>query len=801
MLSTIRPFAVLLLLGSTATAQVGGLDAAERGAAKVRDGRLLLLKAAEFDPLVEKPAIPAALTWRKDETAPVDYYVVQLRSRVVRSDHAELAALGATELEYLADQSFLVRVGTKQLPAIAKWSRTRAVVPFEPAYRVDPELVAQAARLGTRPLDVAIALFDGADPLDATLALRAAGVELLDPDAGASDRLMARLPANALAAAAHVRDVQWIQHASTPHHRNNTTKWVIQSNVSGSTPVWNQGLLGDNEIVGHIDGAIDLGSCWFNDPNNPNPGPSHRKIVSHHGPHTSPDDHGTHTAGTAAGDQEPINGVIDYNGMGYHAKIAHTNLDKITATNLLTKLNELYTDGARLFSNSWGDDSTTAYDQWCHDVDKFQNDNQDTLVFFAVSDLSTIRNPENAKNLVAVSASDQSPNQANSCVGGVGPTSDGRRKPEVLAPGCGINSAWANHTCSTVSFTGTSMACPAVTGAATLVKQYFADGWYPSGAANAADGFSASGTLVKAVLVDSSVDMTGISGYPSNTEGWGRLLLDDALYFSGDARRLWAVDVVEADGLATTGDTQEHFVHVNSNTQSLEICLCFCDRAGATNSSAPVINDLDLQVVDPNGTTYLGNVFANGASTTGGSPDPLNNVERVKLTSPVAGWYTVTISATAINTTRLQSYALVATGDVDPPTIGGFTTYGTGSAGTGGFVPAIAGVGEPRINQDVEVDVSNALGGASGILIVGVGRWNVPYAGGFLLVQPPWTVFPFALGGAPGVGGAGSIALVDTLPADPSLVGLAVDLQADVLDHGALLGMALSNGLEMTIGS
>ena len=41
---------------------------------------------------------------------------------------------------------------------------------------------------------------------------------------------------------------------------------------------------------------------------------------------------------------------------------------------------------------------------------------------------------------------------------------------------------------------------------------------------------------MKATLLNGTVDMTGIAGYPGNTEGWGRgLLLDNALVFQGDA--------------------------------------------------------------------------------------------------------------------------------------------------------------------------------------------------------------------------------------------------------------------------
>ena len=66
----------------------------------------------------------------------------------------------------------------------------------------------------------------------------------------------------------------------------------------------------------------------------------------------------------------------------------------------------------------------------------FSYNHEESLVLFAEPNTSTLRNPENAKNLVAVAASQDTPNQASHCSGGVGPTSDGRRKPEIYAPGC-----------------------------------------------------------------------------------------------------------------------------------------------------------------------------------------------------------------------------------------------------------------------------------------------------------------------------------------------------------------------------
>jgi hypothetical protein len=212
--------------------------------------------------------------------------------------------------------------------------------------------------------------------------------------------------------------------------------------------------------------------------------------------------------------------------------------------------------------------------------------------------------------------------------------------------------------------TGTSMATPALAGCAMLVRQYFMDGFYPSGAATPSDALTPSSALLKAVMLNSTVDMTGMGGYPSNGEGWGRILLDNALYFPGDARRLWVEDVRNADGLST-GAVETHTIEVESSSQPLRVTLVFTEPAGAAGAGNPVINNLDLTVVAPDGVTmYRGNVFAGGASTTGGTADAKNNVEMVLVSSPAAGAWTVRVSAASVQIASTQGYALSASGDL-----------------------------------------------------------------------------------------------------------------------------------------
>jgi len=159
--------------------------------------------------------------------------------------------------------------------------------------------------------------------------------------------------------------------------------------------------------------------------------------------------------------------------------------------------------------------------------------------------------------------------------------------------------------------------------------------------------------------------MTGVSGYPSNREGWGRLLADQALYFPGDSRTMWVMDVRNASGMDTS-EVVEYPIEVTGTAEQLRVTMSFTDPAGAANTNFAPVNDLDLEVVAPNGTVYKGNVFSGGESTTGGSKDDRNNIEQVHVSLPAVGEWTVRINAAAVNV-GAQGYALTVTGMVAEP--------------------------------------------------------------------------------------------------------------------------------------
>jgi hypothetical protein len=202
------------------------------------------------------------------------------------------------------------------------------------------------------------------------------------------------------------------------------------------------------------------------------------------------------------------------------------------------------------------------------------------------------------------------------------------------------------------------MATPAVAGCTMLVRDYFAQGFYPLGAADAAYSAEVSAALIKALLVNTSTEM-GSADEPNHNEGWGRVLLEDALYFEGDSRELRAED--EEVGLAT-GEEAVFSYEVDSSAQPLEIVLVWTDYPGATNANPALVNNLNLTVVSPGGTTYLGNVYSGGQSTTGGTTDVKNVEECVRRSSPEVGIWTITVGAANVPQGGHQPFALVTTG-------------------------------------------------------------------------------------------------------------------------------------------
>lgn len=122
--------------------------------------------------------------------------------------------------------------------------------------------------------------------------------------------------------------------------------------------------------------------------------------------------------------------------------------------------------------------------------------------------------------------------------------------------------------------------------------------------------------------------------------------------------------------------------------------------------------------------------------------------------------------------------------------------YGAGLAGAGGYVPDLGVIGCPDIGSPFTLAINGAVGGASGLLFVGLSQAALPFKGGTFHVGTLAVQVPIAVGGTPGAWNAGSLAL-PALLSDPALVGLDLYLQAGFADAAAVQGASLTNGLRL----
>lgn len=650
-----------------------------------------------------------------------DTYALVKFSGPVTTEQIQALSARANIITYLPYDTFLVRpltggaVAMRTAPLGAAWTG---------AYKADYKIARGAADLAMMVPDetqtVMATVFPDGDlgrVVDAVQQLP--GVAVMGAQPGAQfSRVRLRVDGVALADAtarlAALGDVFWVDVEGRRELLNDTTIWVGQSGLDAgmTTPVFDHGIHGEGQVVGYIDTGVDADMCYFRDtarglpPTNACNGGTvvdnnQRKVIAVDFLTSSEcaggiantewdtQGHGSHVGGTIAGDN--FANLITHNpgdGMAPGAKLVVQDAGFATdncgdlpgigcpVVDLKPIFQQAYTQGARIHTNSWGDNENAArqnnYSAACQDVDTFMFSHPDFLVLFAAGNSGpgggTVGSPSTAKNTISVGAT-QRATAANSMASfsSCGPTTDGRIKPDLTMPGSNIVSARndtnvASNNCATTTMSGTSMASPAAAGMAALTRQYYTDGNYPTGAPVVANRFTPSAALVKATMLNSTKVMTGTGTgpVPNACQGWGRVLLDDTLFFTGQARRLFVADDAGFPQ-GGAGQTKTFSLSVTAG-QPLRVTLAWTDFPSTPAAAVNLNNDLDLTVSGPSG-TFLGNVFANSASTTGGTADRRNNVEQVTINAPVAGTYTITVRAANVPSAA-QPFALVASGGV-----------------------------------------------------------------------------------------------------------------------------------------
>ncbi|HWI57958.1 MAG TPA: S8 family serine peptidase, partial [Bacillota bacterium] len=254
-----------------------------------------------------------------------------------------------------------------------------------------------------------------------------------------------------------------------------------------------------------------------------------------------------------------------------------------------------------------------------------------------------------------------------------GPCEDGRIKPDICAPGTWIASlqsasatdeyAWAPISPNYQYQGGTSQAGPHASGAAAVFVQY-----YRQTHTNA----TPSPALVKAALINSANDVLETGPSPNMDAGWGGIDLTQIL----DSARTF--EFLDQAVLLTNTQVFEHRIIIGGTSEPLKITLAYTDVPGFPGAIPALVNDLDLEVVAPDGRLYRGNQFDQGESIPQAtSPDTINNVEGIYIDRPVPGEYLVRVRARNVvqdarqDTAEVdQDFALVISGEVPVPGVG-----------------------------------------------------------------------------------------------------------------------------------
>jgi len=515
-------------------------------------------------------------------------------------------------------------------------------------------------------------------------------------------------------------------------YSNSEASWVVQSGATNSVPLYDLGISGQGQVIGISDTGVDENSCFFDDPNGAvadsqvggtyTADSSKRKVVMYIAFQDGDDcnaGHGSHCAGSIAGNPGSTASTQDATGVARDAKLAVMDISQncgglALPTNMITGfLKPMHdTAQARIHSASWGS-NTASYTYTSYQFDLFVYENPNHLVLIAAGNsgrngLGSVGSPATFKNGLAVGASCSPDTNENGSpqFSSLGPTADGRLKPDIMAPGVSINSASAgpsgsSQTCASTFKSGTSMATPVAAGAAALLRQYLMEGRLPRHRS-----FTPSAALLKAMMINSATNVNrrysgtctgaqqnidyGNAATPNEYQGFGRVTLQNVVP-EGTNKGAFNTYVYDDENLSSFG-SRMHEVKITapsdgSTMKDLRITLVWTDPPATSAAGKILVHDLDLYVLGPTGTV----TYANGRS----SPDTLNNVERIQLLASsltVGDTYLVNVTAKALVASQTQSYSLVITGNVETAlgALGGDGGSGSSSSGSNVDIEAVA---------------------------------------------------------------------------------------------------------------
>ena len=619
---------------------------------------MIHMAAGSFDPLLgDGPELnPDVL--RTNDVAHTGMAIVQmhLRDGTLFEQVAEKNDL--TVLDILHDEAWLVRLpasGQVSLQELEEDERVRWVGQHQPGWRLAPLLLTQPAQAQALAVVPTPDLGVGGYAQLATDLVHYGAAEA-SCDAWMCHAVVEPTTARSLVLhLAHDGRVLWTEPTSELRVHN-ALAWSI-AGVQGVANNATFTLDGSGEMIAIADTGLDQ--------NHPDLTGRVAATYTQFGLDPSPADsnsgHGTHIAVSVLG-----NGTGDAGARGVApaASLVMYALEH-DPTGTFGRIGSIYDmlrDAeqmtARLSVNAWGLNGN--YGQYTADarsVDTFVHDRKDLTPIFSVGDRGTsgasqVSSPATAKNVIAIGASTTGA-PGTPAAGDVvnfsslGPSLDGRIKPDLVAPGVAICSGLAEEaknpagpSCLSgthadgnayyMSLSGTSQATAIASGVAGLTREFIRE----------QAGVSApSSSLVKAAMINGARDLDA-PDIPNAAEGWGEVDLErTVLPMDGTT----VLDTFFDDRKVLAPGFGLLYSFSIDPSHGMDLTLTWTDEPGSANAAqtqSRLVNNLDLILMDSEGNEWLGNDFSQGfsvSSSAGGSADDINNVERIRIAPGTLG--------------------------------------------------------------------------------------------------------------------------------------------------------------------
>lgn len=591
----------------------------------------ILLKSGTYSPAPLSASSTLNSVWSNHSTN--GYAIVQFKSIPTESEKELLASNGIVLLEFLPENSFLCYANQTGNGSLASL-KIRSILAYSPSIKIHQEIlngfIPEYMEIENDLIAVSIDRQLNASIMDLENALINLGAEISLRSSN-GEYLTVILDKNKLLDIAAIPAVKFIGYSEAPPVKEDTRgRSLHRGNMLDSDhPLGKKydgsgvslAIADDGEIGPHID--------------------TKGRVTSFASPSTGT--HGDMTTGIAmgAGNVDPR-----YRGMATDAYLYYYSIGGYPhITQAITNLN---TRGVVVTSTSYSEGCNAGYTTTTREVDQQTRTNPSLLHVFSAGNSAGSTCGSNSygagtpwgtitggrkQGKAAIATGNLEYTGALTASSSRGPAKDGRIKPDICANGTNQMSTDPNNTYSPGG--GTSAAAPGIAGLA--VQMY--DGYRQLNG-----GSNPESALIKSAMLNTARDI-GNPG-PDFFYGWGRVNAHRAMKLIEENRYLSAN--------ISQSQNNSHTITLANPLQRLNVMVYWTDYEASTSAAKDLVNDIDIQVITPNGDTILPWVLDHTPNATALSSnavkgvDHRNNMEQVSIDAAAAGTYTVLVNGFAI---------------------------------------------------------------------------------------------------------------------------------------------------------